>query len=223
MDTGGFRPQADEAGLLIESLGDELLVCDPSRDTAHVLNATAAKVWRACDGSRDLVALQEHCELDRDTVELALQQLRDCGLLSEPEHHASISRREMLRKGVIAAGLGAVLPVIQSVTVPAAAAAAVTRNAPLTTVEPTTTAAAATSTTAAVTTTAMLTTTSTTSTTTTTKQPATTNPPTTTAAPATTPAPTTTAAPVPPPHHPAFDPLVWIAELFRDLTRFLRP
>jgi hypothetical protein len=219
MDTGAYRPQAHEDGLVVESLGDELLVCDASRDTAHVLNATAAKVWRACDGRRDLAALQEHCALDRDTVELALQQLRDCELVSEPEHRTSISRREMLRKGMIAASLGAILPVIQSVTVPAAAAAAVTRNGPVMTGAPTTPGATMTTTTAAATTTPGATTTTTTAAATTTPGATTTT--TTTIKPTTTAAPTTTPAPAPPPHHPPFDPLVWIAELFRDLTRFL--
>ena len=31
-------------------IGDELLVYDKTRDTAHSLNRTAATVWQSCDG-----------------------------------------------------------------------------------------------------------------------------------------------------------------------------
>lgn len=50
-------------------------------DSAHVLNAVAADVWRAWDGQRDLEALQSACGLDKATVIAALDGLRECGLL----------------------------------------------------------------------------------------------------------------------------------------------
>jgi hypothetical protein len=198
METEFYAPRALEDGLLVEAVGEELIVCDTRRDTAHVLNVTAAAVWRACDGERNLVALQQHCGLDRDTIELALQQLRACGLLHEPQRASSISRRELLRKGAIAASLGAVLPVIQSVTVPAVALAATTTGPPQTTTGVPLTTQGFTTTTPAPTTAAP-----------------------TTPAP-TTPAPTTTAAPCPPPHRHSPDPLAWLLDLLKDLGRLFR-
>jgi hypothetical protein len=45
------RPLARSAGLLVEPIGDELLVFDSERKVAHSLNDVAARVWRACDGA----------------------------------------------------------------------------------------------------------------------------------------------------------------------------
>src|SRR5581483_8256515 len=50
-------PLARSEGLLVESIGDELLVYDEQRRVAHSLNETVTLVWRACDGSRDLAGL----------------------------------------------------------------------------------------------------------------------------------------------------------------------
>jgi hypothetical protein len=178
MDAGSYRPRAREDGLLTEPLGEELLVCDIDSDAAHLLNETAATVWRACGGNRDIAALQVHCGLDEDTVRLALERLSDCGLLEDPDVPSGVSRRTMLRRGVIAgAGIGAGLPVIRSIIVPtpAMAASGTTTAGPTTTAVPNTTpGGGGPGTTAGPTTTAGGT---------------------TTAAPTTTPAPTTTASP----------------------------
>ena len=44
------KPLARSEELVIEELGDELLVYDERTQRAHCLSATAARVWRACDG-----------------------------------------------------------------------------------------------------------------------------------------------------------------------------
>src|SRR5664280_2841413 len=44
------RPLARGQDLVVEPLGDELLVFDATVHRAHSLNAFAAAVWHACDG-----------------------------------------------------------------------------------------------------------------------------------------------------------------------------
>jgi hypothetical protein len=127
MSNHSYRPKAREDGLLVEPMDEELLVFDDERARAHSLNATAARVWRACDGKRDIYALQVECALDEDTLQLALERLRTSRLLDEPEGPSRVSRRVMLRKSAIAgAGIGVALPVIRSITAPSVAMASST-------------------------------------------------------------------------------------------------
>lgn len=117
----------------MEPIGDELLVFDQERRVAHSLNEVAARVWRACDGARDLVALGDECGVDEQTLRLALERLRDAQLLTDTEfvltsaggEPEGLSRRAMLRKSVLAgAGIGVAIPVIRSITAPSLAMAA---------------------------------------------------------------------------------------------------
>jgi hypothetical protein len=129
-----MNPQARSSDLIVQVIDEELLVFDRERQLAHSLNVTAARVWQACDGQRDLDALAAECEIDQSTLALALERLRDVHLLeqrttTEPIHDApattGVSRRAMLRKSVLAgAGLGIAIPVIRSITAPSIAMAA---------------------------------------------------------------------------------------------------
>jgi hypothetical protein len=117
------EPVARSEDLLVEPMGDELLVFDSTTDRAHSLNAAAASVWRACDGTRNIDALAESCELDPVAVELALDSLRNCDLLIDFEG-PRVSRRQALRTAaVLGAGIAAV-PVIRSIVAPTVAMAA---------------------------------------------------------------------------------------------------
>src|SRR5581483_4404541 len=66
-----YRPVRRELGVLFEPMDDELLVYDSERSRAHSLNSTAALVWRACDGRRDVNGLAGECGVDVETVLLA--------------------------------------------------------------------------------------------------------------------------------------------------------
>lgn len=101
----------------------------------HSLNQPAARVWRACDGLSDPEALAAACEIDRDTVTLALKRLQDVELLDPepdsppPPAEEGLSRRAALRGAVLAgASLGVALPVIRSITAPSIAMAASGRS-----------------------------------------------------------------------------------------------
>ena len=128
------RPLARTAGLLTETLDDEVLVYDLDGDTALHLNRTAALVWRSCDGRRtvaELVTLVHHelgVAVDEDVVLMALDTLVDHGLIisgyDERDGGAvALSRRRFFRRvgAVGAAALNA--PVVYSALVPPAAAA----------------------------------------------------------------------------------------------------
>lgn len=126
-----LRPLARESALLVETLGQELLVFDSERQLAHSLNPVASIVWRACNGVRDPLEIATHCGLDPDAVALALATLSDNGLLAQPMPSGEatggvpgLSRRRMLKRTAAAGvGIGFGLPVITSIVVPSAAAA----------------------------------------------------------------------------------------------------
>lgn len=119
------KPLHRREGLVVEPLGDEVLVFDQEAQRAHSLNAAAAAVWEACDGTRDRDELAAHCGLESDAVGLALGSLANCDLLLDsggPERR--VSRRAVLRRAAVTgAGIGVAVPVIRSITAPSVAAA----------------------------------------------------------------------------------------------------
>ena len=123
------HPLAREADLVVEELGEELLVFDRRRQRAHSLNPVAARVWRACNGARSPERIAEHCGLDRDAVGLALEALADIELLQAPltagdDASPAVSRRQMLRRAAVTGvGIGIAIPVIRSINAPTAQAA----------------------------------------------------------------------------------------------------
>src|SRR5262249_3246244 len=110
-----------------------LLVYDTKRHRSNALNATAALVWRHCDGKTSVVELA--CLLaaelgapeDEALVLLALDRLAKAKLLEEnrlPEGAEKVTRRGVARRLALAGGMTILLPVIQSIVAPTAAEAA---------------------------------------------------------------------------------------------------
>ena len=130
--TRALMPRARKDELAVEELPDETLVYDLKRHKARCLNRTAALVWRRCDGRTsvaDVAALLEEqsgTPTDEAVVWMALDRLDRAHLLSEavalPADRAQYSRREMLRTLRRAAGISLLLPVIESIVSPLAAA-----------------------------------------------------------------------------------------------------
>ncbi len=79
------RPLARQDGLVIQDLGDEILIYDRDQDMAHCLGAGAAAIWRGCDGKSDVSALARLVsgEDAPAQVVVALEELSDKGLLAE--------------------------------------------------------------------------------------------------------------------------------------------
>ncbi|GAB4425699.1 MAG: hypothetical protein Kow0031_05350 [Anaerolineae bacterium] len=112
-------------------MGDELVIYDLSRDCGHALNPTAAFVFEQCDGqtSVDQIADRMATELNishtRQVTDLALERLRQAGLLAEtaPIVAAGLSRRDVLKLAGKAGFAAAMLPVVTTLLVPSAAQA----------------------------------------------------------------------------------------------------
>jgi coenzyme PQQ synthesis protein D (PqqD) len=130
----GVRPKARDEDLVVEQVGDELLIYDVERDKAHCLNETAALVFMKCDGERGIEELTALLSDDsgqpvhEEVVRAALVRLRDAHLLDGPASSArerhEWSRRQVLRKvGFAGAAAGLVLPVVKSIVTPTPAEA----------------------------------------------------------------------------------------------------
>jgi hypothetical protein len=116
------RARSDE--LIVEELGEELLIYDVARQRAHSLNSTAAAVFRLADGKRSTEEMAGLAGVDEQAVLLALAELDRCHLLDEAPDPSVISRRTALRRAAIAGGaLGVGLPIIRSIAAPSMAQA----------------------------------------------------------------------------------------------------
>ena len=132
--TKALMPRARHDELFVEELQDETLVYDLKRHKASCLNHTAALVWRHCDGKTSVAEVaallddQLTAPTDETVVWMALDRLSRAHLLTEsvtlPADRAQYSRREVLRKLRRVAGISLLLPVIESITAPLAAAQA---------------------------------------------------------------------------------------------------
>ena len=72
MSNMGEGPLARSSDLIIEELGDEVLVYDRENDRAHSLSPEATKVWRACNGKTTAERLSVTLGLELETVNQAL-------------------------------------------------------------------------------------------------------------------------------------------------------
>jgi len=141
-------PDARKDRVLVEKIGDELIVYDQAHDQAHCLNQTAMLVWELCDGQTTVlemtVALKKklHVPPDERLVWSALDQLDKAHLLREPftldrlqsanlvqkpygNQGPAVSRREMLRMLAVAS---VALPLVTSITAPTPAMASSPNN-----------------------------------------------------------------------------------------------
>lgn len=117
------RP-ADE--LIVEELPNELLVYDIKRSRAHCLNASAAAVFRSCDGKSSIREIARRAGVEEKVVELAVDELSAAQLLEESDHAPSYlrtSRRRALKKMAMIAGAAVVIPMVQSIVAPSVAEA----------------------------------------------------------------------------------------------------
>jgi hypothetical protein len=118
------RPLARVDDLIIEELADELLIYDRANDVAHCLGATAARVWRACDGGTTVEGMSTALDLDAGTVARALDELGGLNLL-EVDPTARATRRELtIRIAKAGAAVALVPPLVVSITAPASAQSA---------------------------------------------------------------------------------------------------
>lgn len=127
---GHSLPKARKNDLVTRQIPGELLVYDLKRHKAFCLNDTAASIWKNCNGKRTVkdlaLALEndQHAAVDDKVVWLALDQLEKSNLLqasiARPAGFPSVSRRSLLRAGIITA---VTLPLVTVITAPVAAQA----------------------------------------------------------------------------------------------------
>lgn len=126
--TPASRVSSDQ--ILVRALGEEMVVYDRRSDRAHALDATAASIWRSCDGQRSAgeIAARVSAELgeacSEEAVgyglsELARRGLVEGGVQGRPAS-PGLSRREVLARLGAAAAL---VPVISTIVVPHSAQA----------------------------------------------------------------------------------------------------
>jgi hypothetical protein len=126
------RPLSRKDQLVVQEHDGEVLIYDLRNNKAFCLNTTAALVWQACDGKRDVSAISDHIagalnQSDSQAlVWLALDRLNKENLIEgETEfsnQYKGLTRREIIRK--LGIGSMAALPVIASLVAPSPAHAA---------------------------------------------------------------------------------------------------
>lgn len=120
-------PLARTDDLVVQTMNDEILLYDTQTNQAHVLNQTAAVVWKLANGKRtvdqitQLVAQELRGEPNQELVWLALAQLSKAGLLDQPisaiPPAARLTRRQFIQQAAFAAVL---IPVVKTISAPTA-------------------------------------------------------------------------------------------------------
>ena len=116
-------PLARTDELVVEHVGEEVLVYDRRNDQAHCLSSDAAMIWRVCDGSTSPAEIATALELDREAVAAAIEELDSCGLLDSAPI-AGVTRREATLRMAKVGGVAAAAPLIYSIMAPTPALAA---------------------------------------------------------------------------------------------------
>jgi hypothetical protein len=125
-----MQGNASRDGLLLQEVGDELIIYDRENHRAHHLNRAAAFVWRNWDGEATVGKMAERLQaelqapVEEDVIRDILARLREAKLV--PAATAAVqpgevlSRRALLERTGMAAAL---IPIITSIAVPTPAAA----------------------------------------------------------------------------------------------------
>ena len=116
-------PLARSKDLVIQNLGEEILVYDLNTNRVFNLNETSAIVYNACDGKTTFEELKQKSNFRDEVIFLALDQLKKEELIEVDSSYVSpfagMSRREVIRKVGFASMIA--LPVISSLVAPKAA------------------------------------------------------------------------------------------------------
>jgi hypothetical protein len=123
MQTRTTPPLARTEALVVEELGDELLVYDLTRDEAHSLGTVAAKVWKACDGEKNIDQIAAELGMDSDAVAGAIEGLSTCYLFADSPEATKLTRRGLSLKAVKLGAAATAAPLIVSIAAPTAAMA----------------------------------------------------------------------------------------------------
>jgi hypothetical protein len=122
------KPVSRKADIVVQELGNEVLIYDLKIHKAFSLNETSALVWQACNGNRTIneisaqISAQLNSPVNEEFVWLALEQLKKENLIeNEAEVSApfeGMSRREVIRKVALTSLIA--LPIVSSLVAPMA-------------------------------------------------------------------------------------------------------
>lgn len=125
-------PLSRKANIVLQEMGDEILIYDLSANKVFCLNETSALVWQLCDGQKtpseisQIITQNLRIPANEDLIWLTLELLKKENLIENKNdlenYFQGMSRREVIKK----VGLGSVaaLPIVASVMAPMAAEAA---------------------------------------------------------------------------------------------------
>lgn len=119
-------PKVRNQNIVIQEIGDEILIYDLEINKAYCLNETSAIVYQNCDGETDFTEIKTNHNFSEELISFALEQLEKENLLEKDSGFISpfkgFSRREVIKK--IGLSSMVALPVIASVIAPKAINAA---------------------------------------------------------------------------------------------------
>lgn len=123
-----MNPKTRQDNVVIQELGQEILIYDLNDNKAFCLNETSAMIWQLCDGNRTVSQIAESVgrklnqPANAEIVWLALDQLKKENLVSVSEddfkNSSDVSRREMIKKAGLTSMIA--LPVVSSLVAPKA-------------------------------------------------------------------------------------------------------
>lgn len=117
-----------KSGLLKHTLEDEMVVYDPADDRVHLIDQTTAVVFDlieekkfTANAAADAMTLKFGADVNGDhnpsaLVDLALEQLRDAGLLTFGAPAAGVDRREMIKKVALTGAAALLVPAVATLT-----------------------------------------------------------------------------------------------------------
>lgn len=128
-----MKPYARKDNLLVQGVGDDLVIYDQCRHQAHSLNRTAALVWKACDGKKTvaeiatLLAQELNAPHSEELTWNTLAQLEKACLLREaaasPASPGDVSRRQAIHSLGLKGAAALLPPVVTSLVAPTPAMA----------------------------------------------------------------------------------------------------
>ncbi|MBX7172719.1 MAG: PqqD family protein [Pyrinomonadaceae bacterium] len=110
--------------IIVQNIGDEVLIYDLKINKALSLNETAAKVWECLDGQRTIEEIAQTTNIPLDLVLLSIDELQRNNLLQEKIETGLASDRVSRRKMMMRFASAAVaLPIIIGIAAPTAISA----------------------------------------------------------------------------------------------------
>jgi hypothetical protein len=118
-------PVSRKENIVVQEVGDELMIYDLDKNKAFCLNQTSAAIWHLCDGKKSLLEISEEfgkkskASADENLVWLALDQLKREGLVSGAKIESKfngMTRREVIGKVGLSSMVA--LPLVSSLIAP---------------------------------------------------------------------------------------------------------